>query len=255
MYKHVIYALLAVSVWPAGVQAWSAPGEGFAGELTLGGEVTSLRNPWAWQLGEGVKGLEVTLSGRALEKGEANALALPATLLLLGKTILTTPAGRVGLAPRVTYGSETGGAELTWSASGMADVTLPVTGDGNMPVGHFRFRIQALAMLRHMEDGKATYVGIYDDLKGNGLPGGAQVVAPAQTAGRLQAMFANEGPTWLQEATVSQVFGLSQFNNAALRQVEGVYGASIVADSGQLYLEGAMPASWHVALPVSIEYQ
>lgn len=253
MYKHVIYTLLAATLWPTVVLAWSAPGESFGGELTLGGEVTSLRNPWAWQLGEGLKGLNVTLSTSKRE--QVKAVVLPAQTLLLGKTTLTTPAGRGGLAPRVTYGSDTQGIELNWSASGIADVTLPVTGDGNVRIGHFSFQIQALAMLRHMQDGQASYAGLYDDLRGNGLPGVAQVVASTQTAGRLRAMFADEGPVWLQEATVSRVLGLSQFNNTALRQVEGVYGAEVVPDSGQLYLDGALPGRWLVALPVSIEYQ
>lgn len=74
-------------------------------------------------------------------------------------------------------------------------------------------------------------------------------------AGALQAMFAGEGPSWLQVMTVTGSDGLSRFSDAALRQVEGVYGAQIMVGYGELYLKGQVPSVWHGSLPVSIEYQ
>ncbi|HCB9840055.1 TPA: fimbrial protein, partial [Escherichia coli] len=64
-----------------------------------------------------------------------------------------------------------------------------------------------------------------------------------------------EGPGWLQTMTVTSAAGLSHFSDTSLRQVEGVYGAQMVAGSGELRLNGAMPERWRVSLPVSIEYQ
>lgn len=55
--------------------------------------------------------------------------------------------------------------------------------------------------------------------------------------------------------TVTGSDGLSRFSDAALRQVEGVYGAQIMAGYGELYLKGQVPSVWHGSLPVSIEYQ
>lgn len=182
-------------------------------------------------------------------------VSLPALTVLRGKTTLTTPAGREGLAPRVTYGRGVEGFTLGWVEPGVAEVMLPAMGDDNTRAGHFTFRMQALAILRHVRNGRPVYVGVYDDQKGNGLPGLAQVTTPEQTAGRLQVMFAGEGPAWLQEATVSDVAGLSRFNEASLLQVEGVYGAQVVADSGQLHVTVEVPARWRVSLPVDIEYQ
>ncbi|ECX6188009.1 fimbrial protein, partial [Salmonella enterica subsp. enterica serovar Infantis] len=49
--------------------------------------------------------------------------------------------------------------------------------------------------------------------------------------------------------------GLSRFSDAALRQVDGVYGAQTVADSGELRFKGEIPSRWHTSLAVSIEYR
>ncbi|STE53108.1 Fimbrial, major and minor subunit [Edwardsiella tarda] len=71
----------------------------------------------------------------------------------------------------------------------------------------------------------------------------------------LQMMFNGEGPNWLQDMVVTDTIGLSRYNDASLRQVEGVYGTQIVADSGELRLFGAVPDRWLASLPISIEYQ
>ncbi|EBL3877688.1 fimbrial protein [Salmonella enterica subsp. enterica serovar Kentucky] len=215
--KRITLLLLAASLLPSCVLAWNTPGEDFSGELKLGGPVTSTRNPWVWKVGEGNTQIN-TKAVSVLRSGEqVIPVPLPAMTVLLGKTILTTPAGREGLAPQVTYGKETEGFALTWTAPGMASVTLPVTGEGNVRTGTFTFRMQA--------------------------------------AGVLQTLFDSEGPVWLREMAVSSVSGLSRFSDAALRQVDGVYGAQTVADSGELRFKGAVPSRWHTSLAVSIEYR
>ncbi|ENA4981447.1 fimbrial protein, partial [Salmonella enterica subsp. enterica serovar Bareilly] len=93
------------------------------------------------------------------------------------------------------------------------------------------------------------------DLQGNGLPPQTQVMPAGQTPGVLQTLFDSEGPVWLREMAVSSVSGLSRFSDAALRQVDGVYGAQTVADSGELRFKGAVPSRWHTSLAVSIEYR
>ncbi|EKB8494031.1 fimbrial protein, partial [Salmonella enterica subsp. enterica serovar Infantis] len=221
----------------------------------LGGPVTSTRNPWVWKVGEGNTQIN-TKAHSVLRSGEqVIPVPLPAMTVLLGKTILTTPAGREGLAPQVTYGNGTEGFALMWTAPGTASVTLPVTGEGNVRTGTFSFRLQTAGVLRHVRGDRAEYAGLYDDLQGNGLPAQGQVMPAEQTPGVLQTLFDSEGPAWLREMTVSSVTGLSRFSDAALRQVDGVYGAQTVADSGELRFKGEIPSRWHTSLAVSIEYR
>lgn len=253
--KKVTLFLFAVSLLPSCVLAWNTPGEDFSGELKLEGPVTSTRNPWVWKVGQGNDGLEAK-PGRSARGGEqATPVSLPALTVLLGKTTLTTPAGREGLSPRVSYGKGEEDFSLVWTAPGMAEVTLPVTGDNNVREGSFVFRMQAVGVLRHMQDGQPVYAGVYDDLNANGLPGEDAVMTASDIPGVLQTMFGGEGPGWLQTMTVTSAAGLSHFSDTSLRQVEGVYGAQMVAGSGELRLNGAMPERWRVSLPVSIEYQ
>ncbi|EDA3473525.1 fimbrial protein, partial [Salmonella enterica subsp. enterica serovar Give] len=102
--KRITLLLLAASLLPSCVLAWNTPGEDFSGELKLGGPVTSTRNPWVWKVGEGNTQIN-TKAHSVLRSGEqVIPVPLPAMTVLLGKTILTTPAGREGLAPQVTYG-------------------------------------------------------------------------------------------------------------------------------------------------------
>lgn len=116
--KRITLLLLVASLLPSCVLAWNTPGEDFSGELKLGGPVTSTRNPWVWKVGEGntqinTKAVSVLLSGE-----QVIPVPLPAMTVLLGKTILTTPAGREGLAPQVIYGKGTEGFALAWTAPG-----------------------------------------------------------------------------------------------------------------------------------------
>ncbi|HEA8350633.1 TPA: F4 (K88) fimbria minor subunit FaeI [Escherichia coli] len=253
--KKVTLFLFAVSLLPSCVLAWNTPGEDFSGELKLEGPVTSTRNPWVWKVGQGDKGLEVKQSRGVRDGGEGILVALPTMTVLLGKTTLGTPAGREGLSPRVCYGKGAEGFSLVWTAPGVAEVTLPVTGDNNARAGTFVFRMQAAGVLRHVTGGQSVYAGVYDDLNANGLPGLSSAMKASDIPGVLQKMFSGEGPGWLQTMTVSSYSGVSHFSDSTLRQVEGAYGAQTVAGSGELRLNGAMPELWRVSLPVSIEYQ
>ncbi|CCP01357.1 minor fimbrial subunit faeI precursor [Erwinia amylovora Ea644] len=252
--KRLTYLLLTASLLPAAALAWSTPGQNFSSELNLRGVVTSTRNPWEWQLSEGAENLDAKSSA---SRGDERVItvAIPALKILLGKTTRSTPAGREGLVPRVTFGRGVEGFSLTWKDPGMAQVILPVTGEGILQAGTFSFRMTAAALLRHAISGQAVVAGVYDDLAGNGLPEQVWVADPEQTGRLLSTMFAGEGPAWLQGAAASSTTGLSQFANAELRQIEGVYGAQVVAGSGELRFKGALPRRWHVSLPVSIEYQ
>ncbi|ELO4871806.1 fimbrial protein, partial [Escherichia coli] len=116
--KKTTLLLLAASFFPVAVLAWNTPGEDFSGELKLEGPVTSTRNPWVWKVGQGNDGLEVKQSRGARDGEQAIPVALPAMTVLLGKTILTTPAGREGLSPRVSYGKGAEGFSLVWTAPG-----------------------------------------------------------------------------------------------------------------------------------------
>lgn len=253
--KKVTLFLFAASLLPSCVLAWNTPGEDFSGELKLEGPVTSTRNPWVWKVGQGNKGLEVKQSRGVRDGGKGIPIALPAMPVLLGKTTLTTPAGREGLSPRVCYGKGIKGFSLVWTAPGMAEVTLPVIGDNNARTGTFVFRMQVVGVLRHVKNGQPVYVGVYDDLNVNGLPSESAVMKSSDIPEVLQKMFSGEGPGWLQTMVVSGYAGVSHFNDDSLRQVEGVYGAQTVAGSGELRLNGTMPEHWRASLPVSVEYQ
>lgn len=253
--KKVTLFLFAASLLPSYVLAWNTPGEDFSGELKLEGSVTNTRNPWVWKVGKGNEALEIKQSYRIRVGEQGIPVALPAITVLLGKTILTTPAGRGGLSPRVSYGKGSEGFSLVWTAPGMAEVTLPVIGDNNVRAGTFVFRMQAAGVLRHVQGGQPVYVGVYDDLNANGLPRESTVMKASDISGALQNMFSGEGPGWLQTMTLSGYSGVSHFSDTSLRQIEGVYGAQTIAGSGELRLNGAIPEYWRVTLPVSIEYQ
>lgn len=253
--KKVTLFLLAASLLPSCVLAWNTPGEDFSGELKLEGPVTSTRNPWVWKVGQGNESLEVKQSRGVRDGGLGIPVSLPALTILLGKTTLTTPAGREGLSPRVSYGKGTEGFSLVWTAPGVAEMTLPVSREDNARTGAFTFRMQVTGVLRHVQNGQPVYASIYDDLNVNGLPAQGQMMQTTQIPGVLQAMFSGEGPSWLQTMTVTTTAGLSQFSDASLRQIEGVYGAQIMAGHGELRLDGHVPERWQVSLPVSIEYQ
>ncbi|EGO3302127.1 fimbrial protein [Salmonella enterica] len=247
---------------PAGVlAAWSTPGEDFSGELTLGGPVTGSRNPWSWKLMPGETDMSLRAADRASRGGEQVwSGLLNARAVLLGKTTQSTPAGREGLAPVVSYGSGTPGSALTWLSGGEAEVTLPVYDSVSPEVlaGHFRFRLRAAMLLRHTQGDQPVYAGIYNDQPGNGLPPEGKTLPVTQLATELYGQFAGEGPAWLcgSGLSVTTSLPLSRLTDGRLRQLQGVYGAETVAGSGELVLrEGAMPAGWKTTLNVSIAYQ
>lgn len=253
--KKVTLFLFVFSLLPSCVLAWSTSGEDFSGELKLEGPVTSTRNPWIWKVGQGNECLKVKQSRGVHDGGQEIPVALPAMTVLLGKTPLTTPSGREGLSPRVSYGKGAEVFSLVWTEPSMAEVTLPVTGDNNARAGTFVFRMQVVGVLRHVQNGQVVYANVYNDLNANGLPGESTVMKASDIPGVLQKMFSGEGPGWLRTMTVTDAAGLSRFSDTSLRQVEGVYGAQTVAGSGKLRLSGAIPERWRVSLPISIEYQ
>ncbi|APL06741.1 fimbrial protein [Escherichia coli] len=247
--------LSIISFLPFCVLAWNTPGEDFSGELKLHGSVTNTRNPWVWKVGQGNKNLEVKYN-RGINSGEQRSLlSLPAQTVVIGKTIMVTPAGHEGLSPRVTYGKGVANFSLVWTEPGIAEVTLPVIGENNDRVGTFVFRMQAVGVLRHVQNGQPIYAGLYDDLNTNGLSDENCVMKVSDISAALQNMFSGEGPSWLQAMAVTTTVGLSHFSDTSFRQVEGVYGAQTVAGSGELRLNGTIPGHWRVSLPISIEYQ
>ncbi|HAX5069887.1 TPA: fimbrial protein [Escherichia coli] len=250
-----IYLFLTVSIIPSYVMAWSSPGEPFSGELKVGGEVKSTRNPWVWKLGVGKDDLTVkTSKDTARTREKVIPLALPELTVLLGKTNFSTPAGREGLAPRITYGGGEKDFSLNWISPGIAEVKLPVKGGDGAQIGRLSFKMQAMAVLRHSYSGKHNYINLYDNLNGNGLPGNSHLTPSVKIPGLLEKLFNGEGPHWLQQVDITESSGMTSFNDSSLRQVEGVYGAQIVPNSVELSLREQLPANWQVSLPVNIEY-
>lgn len=254
--------LLLASLFPVGVlAAWSTPGEDFSGDLTLGGPVTSVRNPWAWKMATGNDAISLSAGDRVSRNGEQVwSGLLKGGAVVLGKTTRVTPSGREGLAPRIHYGRGGAEASLVWQQAGEGLVTLPVS-DGASPArqaGTLTFRLQAAMLLRHMQDGRAVYAGMYSDLPGNGLPPEELSLSAGKVSPLLCGLFAGEGPSWLCTGSLSAegTEALSRLTDSGLRQVQAAYGAGIVAGSGELRLQGgSMPARWKSTLPVSIEYQ
>lgn len=256
-----LLCLLAGSVPVSAFAAWSTPGEDFSGDLMLSGPVSSSRNPWTWKLMPGETDLSLRTTDRTAGNGEQVwSGLLKAQPILLGKTTLTTPAGREGLAPRVIYGRHTPGAVLDWLADGEGVVTLPVYGSASpdVLVGRLSFKIRAAMLLRHTQEGQPVYAGIYNDLADNGLPPQGKTVPAVQLATGLCGLFAGEGPAWLCGVgeSVKAFLPLSYLTDGHFRQLQGVYGAEILAGSGELALrEGVLPARWKSNLNVSVEYQ
>ncbi len=260
--SRVTLILLLASLFPAGVlAAWSNPGQDFSGELTLDGQVTSVRNPWVWRVDKSMTDIQVKASSRQARDGDLVWTGLMTDRpLLLGKTALTTPAGREGLAPVVSLGSEQTDFFLTPEGDGIQQVKVPVftpetTGSVS---GSLQFRVESAALIRYVVKGSPVYAGVHNDLAGNGLPGKGQAMAAGRTAQTLCGMFAGEGPAWLcaPQMSVRDTVPLSHFTDNRLRQVEGVYGVQVVGGSGTLRLSGnSIPASWKATLPVRIEYR
>lgn len=254
--------LLMASLFPAGVlAAWSNPGQNFNGELTLDGEVTSVRNPWAWQVDKSAASIKVKINTQKSRDGGLVWQGLMTDRpLLLGKTVLTTPAGREGLAPMVNLGGGEPDFVLTSEGDGILRITVPVFAPEvtNSVAGSLQFRVTAAALIRYVVKGSPVYAGVHNDFAGNGLPDKGLAMPAGRTAQTLCGMFAGEGPAWLcaPSAPVRDEVPLSHFTHNSLRQVEGVYGAQVVGGSGTLRLSGSsIPASWKATLPVRIEYR
>lgn len=260
--SRITLMLLMVSLFPASVlAAWSNAGQDFSGELTLDGEVTSVRNPWTWQVDKSVTGIQVKATTRQARDGGLVWQGLMTDRpLLLGKTVLTTPAGREGLAPVVSLGGGQTDFSLTPEGDGVLQVRVPVYAPEatDRVTGSLQFRVETAALIRYVVNGSPVYAGVHNDLAGNGLPGKGQEMATGRTAQTLCGMFAGEGPVWLcaPSVPVRDLVPLSRFTDNSLRQVEGVYGAQVVGGSGTLRISGSsIPASWKATLPVRIEYR
>lgn len=263
-YSQLTLMLFLSSLFPVGVlAAWSPPGEDFQAELTLGGPVTNSHNPWSWKLMPGDSAMSLSADEHQARKGERVwSGLLKAQPILLGKTTHTIPAGREGLAPRVSYVHGIPGASLNWLSDGEGEMTLPVYDDTAplVPIGELSLRLQAAMVLRAMADGQPVYSGMYSDLTGNGLPPEGKTMPTPRAAALLCGLFAGEGPEWLcaQASTtkVGDLVPLSRLTDSRLRQPQGVYGANIIAGSGELRLQaGVMPSHWKSTLSVNIEYQ
>ncbi|ECX2002026.1 F4 family fimbrial subunit [Citrobacter braakii] len=262
-FSHLTLLCLLSGGIPTGVlAAWSTPGENFSGELTLGGQVTNSRNPWGWKLMVGDDAdMSLPASDRTSRNGEQTWSGLmKGQPIVLGKTLMSMPAGREGLAPRVNYSSGTSGTHLEWLKDGQGEMTLPVydVADSVSPVGELSFRLRASMLLRHIEGGQPVYAPVYNDLSGNGLPPKGQTQNAESTAPQLCALFAGDGPAWL--CTVATPVGdavpLGRLTDSRLRQPQGVYGAAIVPGSGELRLRrDVMLSRWKTTLNVSITYQ
>lgn len=258
----VTLILLLASLFPAGVlAAWSTPGQDFSGELTLDGEVTSVRNPWVWQVDKSAAGIQAKATSRQARDGELVWQGLMTDRpLLLGKTVLTTPAGREGLAPVVSLGGGQTDFVLTPGGDGILQVKVPVFAPEatDSVTGSLQFRVETAALIRYVVNGSPVYAGVHNDFAGNGLPGKGLEMAAGRTAQTLCGMFAGDGPAWLcaPSVPVRDNVPLSRFTDNSLRQVEGVYGAQVVGGSGTLRINGSnIPSSWKATLPVRIEYR
>lgn len=258
----VTLMLLMAGLFPACVLAvWNNPGQDFNGELTLDGEVTSVRNPWVWQVDKSAPGIQVKATARQARDGDLVWQGLMTDRpLLLGKTVLTTPAGREGIAPVVSLGAGLPDFALTPEGDGILQVNVPVhiPDAPDRVTGSLQFRMETVTLIRYVVNGSPVYAGMHNDLAGNGLPGKGQEMAAGRTAQALCGMFAGEGPAWLCGPTVSvkEVVPLSRFTDNSLRQVEGVYGAQVVGGSGTLRINGgSIPSTWKATLPVRIEYR
>lgn len=263
-FSHLTLLCLLAGGTPAGVlAAWSTPGENFSGELMLGGPVTNSRNPWGWKLMAGDNAdMSLPATDRTSRNGEQTwSGLLKGQPILLGKTLMSMPAGREGLAPRVNYGSGTSsGTPLVWLSDGQGEITLPVydVSDSVSPVGELRFRLQASMLLRHIKDGKPVYTPVYNDLSGNGLPPLGRTQNAESIAPQLCELFAGDGPTWLCKAVtqMGDAVPLSRLTDSRLRLPQGVYGATIVPGSGELSLRrDVMLSHWKTTLNVSVTYQ
>lgn len=234
---------------------WSSPGYDFNGGINLGGQVTSNRNPWVWQLGGNTD--VPALKEKSRHADGHWTVPLPASTILLGKTIRTVPSGREGLMPVIRIGNAELGHALKWIEPGMALVTLPVHDEEKENKGTFTFKMKVIALLKSVSEGQEKYYGLYNDTDGNGFPERSYITPPNQTVAELKKMFITEPPLWLEKnISVSDMTGVSKFTDSSLRQLDGVYAAQIVQDSGELqFRSGTLSSQWRVSLPVSIEYQ
>lgn len=237
------------------VAAWSTPGYDFNSGIKFEGNVTNNRNPWEWKIMGKV--FVPALNENARSKDNYWHVPVTSVTILSGKTSGTSPAGRQGLTPVIRLGKTGEKSKVQWVAPGIATVTLPVYGEENEESGIFTFKIRAVALMKHVTDGKVNYYSLYNNTAGNGLPDSKNVLEPNQAIGVLREIYKTEPLSWLDnDIVVSDKKCISAFSDKSFRQVDGAYGAQIVPDSGELtFSTSVIPDKWRVTLPVSIEYQ
>lgn len=255
--------LLIISFFPTYVIAsWSTSGESFDGELVVGGLVTDTRPPWSWKVAGATNKMDLppplqnSKQSTRIWQGLMNDEAL-----LLGKTSANVINGRDGLAPSVTFGNGVDGFSLIWRGQGEAEVQLPVydSDDPNQSIGQLSFRLISAAMTKHIRDKRPTYVSMYNDSVGNGLPPKEMAVQTGVTGEVLCGIFAGEGPEWLCEngLNISESKPLSWLTDTNVIRPEIVYGIRTISGSGVLkIIDGAsLPSRWKATIPVKIEYR
>ncbi|HEN3635332.1 TPA: hypothetical protein U5E30_004023 [Yersinia enterocolitica] len=237
------------------VAAWSTPGYDFNGSIKFEGNVTNNRNPWEWKINRKV--IVPALNGNSRSGDNYWNVPVSQVTILSGKTSVTSPSGRQGLTPVIRFGNTVDENKVQWNAPGIATVTLPVYGEGKEESGKFTFKIRAVALMKHVTDGKVNYHSLYNDTAGNGLPDSKYALEPNQAVGVLQEIHDTEPLSWFgNDIVLSGEKSISAFSDKSFRQVDGAYAAQIVQNSGELIFNTqVVPNKWRVTLSVSIEYQ
>jgi len=248
LFNSLLYSSFAIA-------GWSTPGNDFNGGIKFEGNVTNNRNPWEWKIMGKV--FVPALNENARRGDNYWRVPVSSVTILSGKTSSTSPAGRQGLTPVIRLGKRGDKTKVEWTAPGIATVTLPVYGEEKEERGIFSFKIRAVALMKHVTDGKVNYHSLYNNTSGNGLPDSNNLLEPSQAIGVLREIYNTEPLSWLsKDAVVSDKNSINALSDKSFRQVDGAYGAQIVQDSGVLiFTSRVAPDKWRVILPVSIEYQ
>lgn len=257
---HTMVAMTLLGISMATLAQWQ---EGdFNGELNWQGAVTQNRNPWAWaQSGLPSSG---TLNQKDLQ-AEGGMVAwhnlLIQTPVLVGKTGQLMPSGRPGVSPVIQFGRDIPGFSLTWKGAGVAEVTAPVSAQGEHGTvsGTLTFSLRVAGLMVATTAGSRHGYGVTagGEDNGNGLPPAGQALAWQAAVSALQGMTGQDAPGWLTGGvTDGGMTTLSALHEPQNQAAGAMYGAEILPGSGTLrFPAGNVPAHWHVSLPVRITYR
>ncbi|MFO6485756.1 hypothetical protein ACLBR5_32725 [Escherichia coli] len=92
--------------------------------------------------GEGKSNLNVKHSPVSRRGDTVVPVSLPAMNLILGKTVLTTPAGREGLAPQIMFGKGIEDFSLVWAAQELQMLHCLLRVRGGVGLVILRFSMQ-----------------------------------------------------------------------------------------------------------------